>query len=190
MQSMNPTWKYGGARDKIIAQVSEGFSFSIDIRRGADTWYITKAGNPLVAEVVVKQGDVTIYEQTFVNMPLSRELRRKEPYRTWIVSDSTVNYVLKYHYEQVSEMLRAIENVQDAKDSQKHGRTEIPQLSERERRVLSCILEGLTNKQIADRLDVSESSVKATLQQLFDKAGVRTRSKLIRVALEQYRNQL
>jgi Bacterial regulatory proteins, luxR family/Ribbon-helix-helix protein, copG family len=51
-------------------------------------------------------------------------------------------------------------------------------------------LEGLTNKQIADHLDVSESSVKATLQQLFDKAGVRTRSQLVRVALEQYRDQL
>jgi two-component system nitrate/nitrite response regulator NarL len=69
-------------------------------------------------------------------------------------------------------------------------RTQTPQLSERERRVLSYILEGLTNKQIADRLDISESSVKATLQQLFDKAGVRTRSQLVRVALEQYRNQL
>ena len=64
------------------------------------------------------------------------------------------------------------------------------QLSERERRVLCYILEGFTNKQIADRLDISESSVKATLQQLFDKAGVRTRSQLVRVALEQYRNQL
>jgi len=64
------------------------------------------------------------------------------------------------------------------------------QLGERERRVLRYILEGLTNKQIADRLDISESSVKATLQQLFDKAGVRTRSQLVRVALEQYRDQL
>ena len=63
-------------------------------------------------------------------------------------------------------------------------------LTERERRVLSCILEGLSNKQIADRLTISESSVKATLQQLFDKAGVRTRSQLVRVALEQYRNEL
>src|SRR5262252_9290375 len=64
------------------------------------------------------------------------------------------------------------------------------QLSERERRVLRYILEGLTNKQIADRLDISESSVKATLQQLFEKAGVRTRSQLVRVALEQYRDRL
>jgi two-component system, NarL family, nitrate/nitrite response regulator NarL len=37
---------------------------------------------------------------------------------------------------------------------------------------------------------VSESSVKATLQQLFEKTGVRTRSQLVRVALEQYKDQL
>jgi DNA-binding NarL/FixJ family response regulator len=48
----------------------------------------------------------------------------------------------------------------------------------------------LDEQTIADRLDVSESTVKATLQQLFDKAGVRTRSQLVRVALEQYRDQL
>lgn len=70
------------------------------------------------------------------------------------------------------------------------GKTQARHLSDRERRVLSAILEGLTNKQIADRLDVSESSVKATLQQLFDKAGVRTRSQLVRVALEEYKDEL
>jgi two-component system nitrate/nitrite response regulator NarL len=75
--------------------------------------------------------------------------------------------------------------------SEKHGRRAPHQLlSERERRVLNYILEGLTNKQIADRLDISESSVKAALQQLFDKAGVRTRGQLVRVAIEQYRDQI
>jgi hypothetical protein len=117
IESLNPTWRYAGIRDKIVAQTSEGVSFYIDIRKGADTWYITKHGNPLVAEVVVKQGDVTIYQQTFVNMPVSRELRKQEPYRAWIVSDSAVNYVVKYHSERVSEMLRRIENVKEHKDS-------------------------------------------------------------------------
>jgi two-component system, NarL family, nitrate/nitrite response regulator NarL len=63
-------------------------------------------------------------------------------------------------------------------------------LTERERRVLSFIFEGLANKQIADRLKISESAVKACLQQLFTKTGVRTRSQLVRIALEQYRDQL
>ena len=63
-------------------------------------------------------------------------------------------------------------------------------LTQRERQVLSYVFEGLANKEIASRIGVSESSVKATLQQLFSKTGVRTRSQLVRIALEQYRDQL
>ena len=63
-------------------------------------------------------------------------------------------------------------------------------LTERERQVLSFVFEGLANKQIADQLQISETAVKASLQQLFAKTGVRTRSQLVRVALEQYRDQL
>jgi two-component system, NarL family, nitrate/nitrite response regulator NarL len=62
--------------------------------------------------------------------------------------------------------------------------------TERERRVLAFVFEGLANKQIGDRLQISESAVKACLQQLFTKTGVRTRSQLVRIALEQYRDQL
>lgn len=62
--------------------------------------------------------------------------------------------------------------------------------TERERRVLSSVFEGLANKQIGDRLEISESAVKACLQQLFAKTGVRTRSQLVRIALEQYRDQI
>jgi len=65
-----------------------------------------------------------------------------------------------------------------------------PGLGERERHVLSLIFEGLPNKQIADRLQISESAVKACLQQLFAKTGVRTRTQLVRIALEQYRDQI
>jgi DNA-binding NarL/FixJ family response regulator len=60
----------------------------------------------------------------------------------------------------------------------------------RERQVLSGVFEGLANKEIAGRIGVSESSVKATLQQLFAKTGVRTRSQLVRIALERYKQEL
>jgi len=49
---------------------------------------------------------------------------------------------------------------------------------------------ALSNKEIAARIGVSESSVKATFQQLFSKSGVRTRSQLVRIVLEHYRDQL
>ena len=63
-------------------------------------------------------------------------------------------------------------------------------LTDRERQVLRGILEGLSNKEIAAGLLVSESAVKAVLQQLFHKTGVHTRSQLVRIALEQYRDQV
>jgi two-component system, NarL family, nitrate/nitrite response regulator NarL len=57
-------------------------------------------------------------------------------------------------------------------------------LTEREHQVLQGVFEGLTNKEIAAKIGVSETSVKATIQQLFQKTGVRTRSQLVRIALE------
>jgi DNA-binding NarL/FixJ family response regulator len=57
-------------------------------------------------------------------------------------------------------------------------------LENRERKVLMGILGGLTNKKIGDHLGLSESSVKNLVQRLFTKAGVKTRSQLVRVALE------
>jgi len=63
-------------------------------------------------------------------------------------------------------------------------------LTDREAEVLRLLVQGLTNKEIAARLDVSESTVKNVLQQLFAKSRVRTRSQLVRVALETYRDLL
>jgi DNA-binding NarL/FixJ family response regulator len=65
-----------------------------------------------------------------------------------------------------------------------------PVFNDRQRRVLRYVLEGLSNKEIAWRLQISESYVKAILQSLFQKTGVRTRGQLVRVAFEQYEHQL
>lgn len=57
-------------------------------------------------------------------------------------------------------------------------------LTPRETSVLRGVVEGLSNRKIAGQIGTSESTIKATLQQLFKKAGVRTRSQLVRIALE------
>jgi two-component system, NarL family, nitrate/nitrite response regulator NarL len=59
-------------------------------------------------------------------------------------------------------------------------------LTERQSQVMRGVLDGLTNKEIALNLNVSESSVKAVIQELFQKAGVRTRSQLVRIAIEKH----
>jgi len=65
-----------------------------------------------------------------------------------------------------------------------------PRLTDRDKTVLRFIFQGLTNKEIGSRLEISEGAVKASLRQLFGKLGARTRAQLVKVALEQYRDQL
>lgn len=59
-------------------------------------------------------------------------------------------------------------------------------LTARQSEVMRGILDGLTNKEIAFNLKSSETSVKAVIQELFQKAGVRTRSQLVRIAIEKH----
>ncbi len=62
--------------------------------------------------------------------------------------------------------------------------------SERQLRVLRFVVEGLSNKEIAWRMEISESYVKALLQRLFQITGVRTRGQLVRITFEQYSDLL
>jgi two-component system nitrate/nitrite response regulator NarL len=62
--------------------------------------------------------------------------------------------------------------------------------TDRDREILRFLLEGLANKEVAAQLRISESAVKASIQSLFAKTGVRTRSQLVRIALEKYLDQL
>jgi two-component system, NarL family, nitrate/nitrite response regulator NarL len=63
-------------------------------------------------------------------------------------------------------------------------------LTPRERQVLCGVFSGRTNKEIAYKLGVSEPLVKAFVQQLFRKAGVRSRAQLVRAAVERYWKEL
>jgi DNA-binding NarL/FixJ family response regulator len=53
---------------------------------------------------------------------------------------------------------------------------EAPELSAREREVLSCVAEGLPNKLIARRLEISEKTVKSHLTSIFQAIGVSDRT--------------
>jgi len=70
------------------------------------------------------------------------------------------------------------------KDSSEERRADRGPLTERESEVLKGVLEGKTNKEIGAELNLTESAVKAVLQKLFEKTGVRSRSQLVRYAIE------
>jgi len=63
-------------------------------------------------------------------------------------------------------------------------------LTERDRALLRYILEGLTNREIGMHLQISEGAVKASLSLLFEKLNVRSRTQLVKIALEEYQDQL
>lgn len=57
-------------------------------------------------------------------------------------------------------------------------------VSERERQVLELIAEGATNKEIAGRLFLSETTVKREVRLIFDKLEVRDRAEAVSVSLK------
>ena len=63
-------------------------------------------------------------------------------------------------------------------------------LTYRENQVLRCVCEGLSNKEIAQQLEISEESVKSFVRQLFAKTGARSRAQLVALAIEHYWDQL
>ncbi|MDQ8023801.1 MAG: response regulator transcription factor [Moraxellaceae bacterium] len=56
-----------------------------------------------------------------------------------------------------------------------------PKLSPKQERVLCCLMEGLSNKEIAQKLDLSERTVKMHLTSVYQVLGVNTRSQAILV---------
>ncbi len=65
-----------------------------------------------------------------------------------------------------------------------------PTFTERDRVTVDHVLQGLTNREIAEKLNISEAAVKSSLRQVFDKLGVHTRAQLVKIALEQYNGRL
>jgi DNA-binding NarL/FixJ family response regulator len=61
----------------------------------------------------------------------------------------------------------------------RHARGETPAVTANERLLLSMLLEGLSNKEMAMRLELAEITVKSRLARLYRKFGVRSRVQLL-----------
>ncbi|MBR5420965.1 MAG: response regulator transcription factor [Lachnospiraceae bacterium] len=53
------------------------------------------------------------------------------------------------------------------------------EMTEREREIATLLTEGLTNRQIADKLYISEGTVKNYISSIYDKTGIHDRVKLV-----------
>jgi DNA-binding NarL/FixJ family response regulator len=89
-------------------------------------------------------------------------------------------------FAQISELVALVLNEvraggADAEESS-GARRQPPILSTREEEVLRLVAEGLTNKEIARRLIVTENTVKTHVTSLFNKLGVDSRAQAVAVA--------
>ena len=114
----------------------------------------------------VMQLNVGIFLKTEPTAELMLAIKRTAAGEQWMSSRASLGLL-------AAQNARA---TQDQKEREK--------LTPRESNVLQYVLEGLSNKEIGARLELTESSVKAVLQKLFEKTGVRTRSQLVRYAIE------
>ncbi|MEA3321827.1 MAG: response regulator transcription factor [Bacillota bacterium] len=67
---------------------------------------------------------------------------------------------------------------------QGNQQTEDTNLTEREQEVLVCLVEGLSNKEIAQRLYISDKTVKIHVSKIFKKLNVKSRSQVVIYAVQ------
>lgn len=76
-------------------------------------------------------------------------------------------------------MMRLTALMNDRQSSRDTGRDLFGEMTEREKEICSLMVQGLTNRQIADRLYISEGTVKNYISNIYDKTGIHDRVKLI-----------
>ena len=59
------------------------------------------------------------------------------------------------------------------------------ELTERERDVLRCMADGLSNSEIAERLVISQGTVKFHISNIYQKMGVNNRVEIVKMAIKQ-----
>ena len=68
------------------------------------------------------------------------------------------------------------------------GKNGLNLLSKRELEVVQCLVQGLTNREIADQMGLSQHTIKNYLFRVFDKLGVSSRTELLFMTLSQNNN--
>jgi two-component system, NarL family, nitrate/nitrite response regulator NarL len=151
--------------------------FYLGDRSGKDFLHLSReqgfAGKVLLVTVGVNQSEVAELIRSGVSGIF---LKRDSPSLLAQVIRRVVSGGVWFEQEQLLNVVS--EGTSDSGEIKKNIFTE------REQLVVSYVIEGFTNQEIAEQIGMSASWVKSIMQQLFLKTGVHTRSQLVRVVLE------
>ena len=65
----------------------------------------------------------------------------------------------------------------------RNGANTLAALTDRERQIVQLVSEGLSNKEIGRRLDISDGTIKAHLHNIYDKLAINNRTALAALAI-------
>jgi DNA-binding NarL/FixJ family response regulator len=121
----------------------------------------------------VRLGARGIVQKTTSGLMLIKAIRKVQDGEFWL-DRSTTAEVVRHFTEKRPEL-----SVEPHR--QQEGR--LPALSRREREIVNLVTHGLRNKELAERLSISEQTVKNHMHNIFDKLGVSDRLELALYAI-------
>ena len=69
-----------------------------------------------------------------------------------------------------------------SQDTQGQNKQQVNSLTSRERQIVLMVAEGLSNKEVGRRLNLSEGTVKVHLHNIYTKLGINNRTALVPIA--------
>lgn len=81
------------------------------------------------------------------------------------------------------QYLRAVQTTSRLRAREEQARSRLVSLTEREREVLTCLMDGCGTKDVADRFRISSRTVDTHVQHILRKLGVHTRTDAVRLGL-------
>jgi DNA-binding CsgD family transcriptional regulator len=132
----------------------------------------------LVAKVRTPTLVIHAREDVVVPISTGRELAALIPGAEFVELDSKNHILLEGEpaWERFCSAVRDFMGIEQVEEGEERA---FASLTARERGILALLTEGLSNADIAERLDLSEKTVRNHVSNLFDKLGVWTRAQAI-----------
>lgn len=181
-----------GVNKSVTARIRKtldtaGFPLAYDLRPDQ----VNGRELPQPADVIIlsgplRKGAVSNFRRLLDSLPDGRivacTLPADSPSIRWAIDKGVDGLVWETRIEETLALtVRAVHADQLVIPREYRRRLQPPQLTNREKQSLSLVIMGLTNKEIADKLYISESTVKSHLNSAFRKLGVHSRAEAARL---------